>query len=200
MKIIFNNKGYTLIELLAVIIVMVSVGTVITSIMVSALRGGNKSQTTNEVRESGNYVISQMSKMIAYGQTFCGLSVDNNEGTALGDCDVNGANESTYVTDCTTNPSQVYNYVRVKSFDGGKTIFSCPDVAFGTTTISSNSAAMLASSFTITNCSFVSTQPNSSVPPTIDISFTLSESSGVFTEKQAQIPFETSVTIRNIGD
>ncbi len=49
MKKIFSlNNGYTLIELLAVMIILVSAGVVVTSIMVSTLRGGNKSTTTND--------------------------------------------------------------------------------------------------------------------------------------------------------
>lgn len=189
-----NNKGYTLIELLAVIFVMVSVGMVIISIMVSALRGGNKSQTTNQVRESGNYVLSQMAKTITFAKHLDGLS-DGTTDSTTGDL--------VYQTNCVvpsgTTPLQ-YSYIKITSFDGGQTTFSCPDSSAGTTSIASNSAPLLGDNYTVTNCTFTCSQPSISIPPTIDISFTLSQKSGSFTEKQATIPFDTSITIRNFGD
>lgn len=184
MKIKFNNKGYTLIELLAVILVMIAVGTVIMSILVAALRGGNKSQTTNEVRESGNYVISQMSKMITFAKNLDGLSTDG----------------VSYDTSCVLSGSPAptpvpYQYIKITSFDGGITTFSCSGGK-----ISSGSSSMTSPNLTVTNCTFICSQPNASIPPTIDISFTLNENKGSFTEKQASIPFETSITIRNFGN
>jgi len=185
MKKLFNDKGYTLIELLAVIIIMVTVGMIILSILVSALRGGNRSQTTNEVRESGNYVMSQMSKMITFATGLDGLSTD-------GAKDINGDLSNKYdLTKCVSVDQ--YKDIEITSYGGGKTIFSCDG-----NTISANSVAMLSSSFNVSNCAFTCTQPSSSVPPIINISFTISENKGSFTEKQASIPFETSIVIRNL--
>ena len=55
-----NNKGYTIVELLAVVIIMMTTGTIILSILIVSLRGGNKGNTINEIRQSGNYIISQL--------------------------------------------------------------------------------------------------------------------------------------------
>ena len=196
MKKIFNDKGFTLIELLAVIVIMVVVGMIIISILVSALRGGNRSQTTNEVRESGNYIMSQMSKMITFAKHLDGLST--------GATDTSG--NLIYDTNCVlpsvspVPPPTLYLYIEITSFDGGQTTFSCPDPNTHSTTIASNSASLINDNFTVSNCSFICTQASLSTPPTINISFTLSENKGSFTEKQAMIPFDTSVTLRNTGD
>jgi|SRR3989344_3429504 len=185
---IFNsNKGYTLIELLAVIIILVAVGTIITSILVSSLRGGNRSNTVNEVRQNGNHMLSQMSKMIAYAKSFDGVSID-------------GVN---YVKDCvvtippppTPTPTPAsYSYVKITSFDGGQTVFSC-----GNGTIASNGASFInTTNLSVSSCSFSCNQTNFLSAPTIDINFTLSKiNSGFFLENQTTIPFETSVTPRN---
>lgn len=183
----FNNKGYTLVELLAVIIILVSVGMIITAILVTSLRGGNKSNTTNEVRQNGNYILSQMSKMIAYASSFDGVSRDG----------------ITYVTNCSvTQPPLptptlapvVYSYIKITSFDGGQTVFSCTG-----SSIASNGAALTNSSnLNVSSCSFYCNQSNVLASPTINISFILSKSnSGFFVENQTTIPFETSITPRN---
>lgn len=184
---ILNNKGYTLIELLAVIIILVSVGTIITAILVTSLRGGNKSNTTNEVRQNGNYIISQMSKMIAYARSFDGVSTDG----------------VTYTADCTvTQPPAptptfapvLYRYIKITSFDGGQTVFSCT-----ASSIASNGAVLTNSAnLNVSSCSFYCSQANVLAPPTVNVNFTLSKAnSGFFVENQTTIPFETSITPRN---
>lgn len=183
----YSQKGYTLIELLAVIIILVTVGIIITSILVTSLRGGNKSNTINDVRQNGNYVISQMSKMVAYARSFDGVSTD-------------GVN---YVTDCTvvqppaptpTIAPVSYSYIKITSFDGGQTVFSCTG-----SSIASNGASLTNSTnLNVTNCSFYCSQSNVLSPPTINVNFSLSKAnSGFFVENQTTIPFETSITPRN---
>ena len=182
----FKN-GYTLIELLAVIIILVTVGMVITSILVTSLRGGNRSNTTNEVRQNGSYILSQMSKMIAYSRSFDGVSTNGTD----------------YSTDCTViqppvptpSPAPVaYRYIKITSFDGGQTVFSCTG-----SSIASNGAELTNSTnLNLSSCSFYCSQTNVLAPPTIKVNFTLSKTnSGFFVENQTTIPFETSITPRN---
>ena len=63
---------------LVVILIIFSVGILIVSILFSALRGANKTNTIDLVRRNGNSAITQMSKMIRYSQSFDGVSIDNN--------------------------------------------------------------------------------------------------------------------------
>jgi prepilin-type N-terminal cleavage/methylation domain-containing protein len=175
-----NDKGYTLVELLAVMVILVAVGMIITSIMVSSLRGGGKSLTTNDIRQNGDYAISQMSKMIAYAKSFNG---------------VYNATSSTW-TDCVgSSPTDKYDSVRITSFDEGTTIFNCANMV-----LSSNSAALVNPDLDAA-CYFTCSQDSLSTSPTINLYLTLKKRQATgFTllpEAQTIIDFHTSVTLRN---
>lgn len=176
--------GYTLIELLAVMIVMITVGVIVASILVSALRGTNKTNVIEDVRSNGNFTIQQMGKMIGFAQNFSGVSTD-------------GTN---YTTNCTVPPSPQY-YIKIKSFDGKQTIFTCNLLA-NPPTIASNGASFLdTNKVALDSCYFTCSQINISEPPVIGIQFILSQkgTSGFF-ERKATIPFETSVIMRNLNE
>lgn len=185
--------GYTLIELLAVMVVMITVGIIIASILVSALRGTSKTNVIEEIRNNGNFTIQQMGKMIGFAQNFSGASTDN----------------VTYTTNCTAAPSPQYRYIKIKSFDDKETIFSC-DLLRNPPTIASESAncklpncgsLLNTNKVTLDSCHFTCSQINITEPPVIGIQFTLSQktTSGFF-EQKATIPFETSVTMRNLNE
>jgi len=187
-----NSRGYTLIELLAVMLVLTAVGTIIGAIFVSALRGGNKSTTTNDIRQNGNYAITQMSKMIAFAKSFNGIT-DFDRVTH---------------TNCVApeGGAKPYASVTITSFDDGVTTFSCEkDPKTGTYgALASRSGALQPIYLIDTNtinvfpCNFTCTQANLFSPITININMTLQKqvSSG-FSETQTVIPFNTSVTLRN---
>lgn len=65
-----SGAGFTLIELLVVIGVLSVVGSIMTGVVTFSLRGANKTQTIENIRQSGNYTISQMGKTIQYAETF----------------------------------------------------------------------------------------------------------------------------------
>ena len=182
LKIVNCQKGYTLVELLAVLIILVSVGVVITAILVTSLRGGNKSNTTNDVRQNGNHILSQMSKMIAYSKSFDGVSIDGTQ--------------NSYVKDCTAaqmSPT-AYKYIKITSFDSGITTFSCTGA-----TIASNGADLIdTNTLSVSSCNFYCSQTNNISPVSINVTFTLSKkNSGFFVESQTTIPFDTTITPRN---
>lgn len=189
-----NPRGYTLIELLAVVLILTTVGGIVTSIVATSLRGGNRSTTVNEVRQEGNFTITQMAKMIRYAKSFDGISVNGIE----------------YDIDCiiptiTPTPSPTrYKYLRFSNFDGGTTVFSCEDNSSNPKKIGSNSANLISSDrVTIVNdsCYFMCRQDNSALPPSIDIYFTLTASgSSSLVENKSTVPFSTSVIFRNTGD
>jgi type II secretory pathway pseudopilin PulG len=187
MKKFFNKKGYTIIELLAVIVILVAVGTIITSILVTTLRNGGRSNTVNDVRQNGNYIIVQMSKMIAFSRSFDGVSTDGVNFTS--NCVVTNPPAPT------PTPAPIaYSYIKITSFDGGKTVFSCSGG-----TIASNGASLInASDLNVTSCAIYCNQTSNLAVPSLDIKFTLQKrGAALFVENQAIIPFETSVTPRN---
>lgn len=171
------EKGFTLVELLVSMIILITVGTIMVSILVSSLRTGNKSQAINDVRQNGNYAITQMSKTISYAKIFNGISTST-DGTNL-------------VTACDGSTS--YKYIQITSFDNSVTSFSCGDSA-----ILSNGSPLTGSGVSLkaNSCSFICTK-TASGPPIIDIKFTLQEGVNSLIENQSFIPFETSVTLRN---
>ncbi|MCL5434898.1 MAG: type II secretion system GspH family protein [Patescibacteria group bacterium] len=186
-KIKNSGRGYTLVELLAVMSIVIVVGVIAAGILTSSLRGGSKSNVLDNVRQNGNFAITQISKMISYSQNFNGISTDG----------------TFYRTNCTQiippSPSPtptpvVYKFIKITSFDGGQTIFSCNN-----STIASNGASLIdTSSVSVVLCSFSCTQDNFGQAPTIGINLTLSKNNpNNFAEKGAIVPFQTSVTIRN---
>ncbi len=58
------NKGFTLVELLVSIGLVLIIGTVGTSIITSILRSYNKASIINEIEQNGNYVLSLMESQI----------------------------------------------------------------------------------------------------------------------------------------
>lgn len=188
----FNNRGYTLIELLVVMVIMMVIGGIIAAILVSTLRGTNKNNTIDDIRLNGNSVITQVSKMIEFSQSFVGV---NNSGDSV-----------PYSSNCVLSspapsPLPQYKYLRIISFDNAATTFSCSGSPL---TIASNSASLLdtnkvsVSADPTSLCYFTCVQSGATDTPTIGINFTLfQKSSSLFFEKIYSIPFQTSVKIRN---
>ena len=189
------NKGYTLVELLAVIVVMVVVGMIIATIIVSSLRGGNKTSAINEIRDSGNTAMTRMSRAIEFAKNFEGVSETAN-GTFRTDC------LPPDIAPLTPTPPIHYKSVKIRDFDEGESTFSCLG-----TSIASLSAAgtvdlidqsRIASKET--ECYFTCTQAYLSQPPTIGINFTLSKAvDTVFFEQKYSSEFHTSVLMHNLG-
>lgn len=177
----FINKsdGFTLVELLAVMIVFVALSSIITSIIVSALRGNTKTNALNIVQSNGNYAISQITKAIRNATTLlapfpCG----------------------------TVSSPTATSAVKFAFPDGTTSTYSCRD-AQNNLTLSSNSAALIdTTSTSITACSFTCGQDTASSYPIINVDFSLQSktSSGLVEQKASSsaIEFQTSVVIRNL--
>lgn len=178
-----NSKGYTLIELLAVMIIMITVGVIVAAILVSSLRGSSKTNTIDTVRKNGNYTILQISKMLEFAQSFGGIY---------------DSQTSTYKTDC-ANPSVHSSSIKIVSFDNQQTIFSC-NMSANPPTIASNSSTLInTNEVSLTSCYFTCSR-NITVPPTIGINLTLSQKASNTTfEKSQTISFQTSVILRNLN-
>ena len=187
------------------LVVIGSFGSIVVNIITSSFRGTSKTDVINKVRQNGNYAISQMSKMIAYAKSFDGASrigAPNNW-----TCDIVSPPPAP-----TPIPVQ-YKAVKITSFDGGVTTFSCnslldtPSNTIASRSASSNISLIdadptigsVALPLPISNfCYFTCKQEGILNSPTIGIKFTLTSKiiSGI-AEKQASIPFETSIKVRN---
>lgn len=182
------EKGFTLVELLSSIVVLVAVGSVIAGIITSSLRGTNKTTTIENIRQNGNYTLAQMSKNIEYAQVFNGLSND-------------GVN---YVTSCpfSTAPTPApvktsYNFIKVTPLNSSSITYSC---ASQPPALTANNAPLVdANVVSLISCSLSCIQTGSTDVPIIKIEFTLGpkDASNLVEKSTPPILFETSINIRN---
>lgn len=175
-RLIASESGFTLVEMLAVIIVFVFVGGIMLSILVTSLRTSSKTDTLSAVRENGNYVITQMSKTIR---------------------DARGLiSPFPCVTPATVSTITVLNA------DQDQITYTCTSPPSPTpATIASNSATMLdTAAVAVTTCSFTCTQSSESELPIIQINFSLKQQgTSTFAEKTvSNVSFQTSVVMRNV--
>lgn len=185
--------GYTLIEFLVVIVVLIVVGSIVVGVITFSLRGANKTNTIENIRQNGNYVISQMAKDIGYARSFDGLSTDG----------------ITYVTSCpATQPSPTptstnYSYIKVTPFNSSSIIYSCSNVGGLPTVVYQKppglAVSLIPSSIQVSNCSFTCTVTSVTDLPIIKIRFILQPivTSTLVEKFAAPINFETSVSMRN---
>ncbi len=180
-----GQGGFTLIELVVVIAVLVTIGSIAIGTITFSLRGTNKTNTIENIRQNGNYAISQIAKTIEYAQSFDGLSSDG----------------TTYTTSCpitqpTPTPSTSnYSHIRIKSSDSNPIVYHCT----GNTITQNGTSFIDTDTIVVSDCSFTCTVSGTSDVPVIGITFTLSPvgASELVEKSNPPIKFETSVTVRN---
>lgn len=179
-----KNNGYTLVEALVVMIVLITVGGLIFSVLYTTLRGTVKTDTVNNLTQNGDYTMSLMTNLIRNAQNFGGVS--NNGITYQPGC------VAPIVGSGTPTPSPAsYKYIKLNNFDGGTTVFSCTG-----SSIASNSAILIdTTNINLTACSFTCSQNSLFAPPTIGISFTMDSKNGGNTG--ATQTFNETVSMRN---
>lgn len=62
-----KNNGFTLVELIVVVSVMVLLGVIFTQVLVETLRGQNKVRVLNQVKQNGQIVLDKLSASIRQG-------------------------------------------------------------------------------------------------------------------------------------
>lgn len=175
-----SSRGFTLVELLAVIFVFVAISSLIFSILVAVLRGNNKTNNVNLIQSNGDYALTQMAKGIRnatalLAPTNCG-SVDSPTATSA---------------------------VQLSFPDGSVSTYSCKD-ANNAASITSNSAALIdTTAVQVAQCTFTCGQDSPSDYPIIGINFSLQTQSPTgFVDQTASssaVQFQTSVVIRNLA-
>lgn len=200
-----NNKGFTLIELLIVMSVMVIVGGLVAAIMIASLRISNKSTTLNDVRQNGDFAISQMTKIIEYGQ-FLDHVVDS-ANNSFTNCVPADAQNPPPVPP----PAPPYSSVAIVNPDGGQTTFACAGNPANIASQSASATSIISAPVTTTtnlintgavtidpnSCYFTCSQSSVSDSPIIGIHFSLSSKNGNAFAKNSHLDFQTSVLMRN---
>lgn len=189
------QKGFTLVELLASIIVLVALGSIITGIITSSLRGANKTTTVENIRQNGNYAISQMSKTIQYAQTFNGLSNEDDDEKYVLACPFFVEPSPEPVKPVKTD----YKFIKVTSLDRIQTKYNCFNNTLTVGTAEGDPVSLVDDSVVVENCKLSCTQTKSTDVPVIGISFELkSRNPGNLVENNSSsVKFETSVVMRN---
>lgn len=181
MKKFSNQKGYTLIEMVTVGLILVIISGVIAAILASTLRGTNKSKVTSAVSQNGNYALSVVSNMFI--STNSVLSVNGED-----------------VVGCSQNPSG--ESIVLSRVDGGVTTLLC-DLQSDPPTISSNGASLLDTSVVQLDdsktCHFSCLQNgNSYSSPLLEVGFSLKQKGlSIFSDTSSSQDFTTQVLLRN---
>lgn len=101
------EKGFTLLEILVTVSVLMIVGILLTQVFVTTIRTSTKSEIAKEVKQNGDFALDSMTRMIQNAQ------------------DV--------TTDCVDTGS-VGSTITIKNIDGGVTTFECK--SYGNSTAS----------------------------------------------------------------
>lgn len=174
-----RREGYTLMELVVVMILLLVVGALVVGILNSTLRGNAKSKITNDLGQNGNYVLTVITDIILNSQNFKSIT-DSISGTVYTTCTSSGI----------TGPT-----ISLVGFDSGVTNLVCNG-----DTISSNSASLLDISrvkLVPGTCSFTCVQADDYSPPRIDVSFQLQNANGSSSDSYGRATFNTSLSLRN---
>ena len=176
-----NEKGFTLVELLAVLAIFVTIGIFVSSIIVSTLRGNNKTNALAIVQSNGTYALTSMVRLIRTARALqtpvaCGTIANPVSASSLAIKDIDG---NTTTLSCTTNGSTKY--------------------------LASNSATLTDPNLVKwSSCQFTCGRNSGSDYPVIGIDFSLkyiSPGSGNFVEQTASssaVRFQSSVIMRNM--
>jgi prepilin-type N-terminal cleavage/methylation domain-containing protein len=166
------NRGYTLIELMVVVSVMVILVVVAVNLFLTTLVGGGKTNALAEVKQNGDFAITQMEKIVRNGRKL----TTNNESQV-----------------CETGMTSL----GVENNDGGVTIFAAESdrLASSSGQFLTSSTVKVKSDTLVFDCF----RSGSGVPDSIKISFTLTKGeAGVDRpEEIVEAGFQTSVTLRN---
>lgn len=179
-KILNSANGFTLIEMLAVIFVLSTIGVLVAAIITSSLRGTSKTNTITSVRQNGFFAIAQTTKVIQ------------------------NAKKLNDPYPCIAPPSPTpalppSSSISITSSDGVTTEIACNSGS--PPTIALNNQSLLdTETVSLLTCSLTCSQAGVNDPPIIGISFTLIQKRETdFFEQTASIPFQTSVVMRNLN-
>jgi type II secretory pathway pseudopilin PulG len=178
------HHGFTLIEVLIVMLVLVTIGSIILSIFVIALTGASKTRNQQIVRENGNFAISQISKQIQYAKQFKYVQVgDDTSGDQL--------------TNCVGSSAEKYTAVSVTSFDDTDAVFACVNIPNGANTVatiaSAGASLVNTNKVYVHDCYFTCKQDSIAEPPTIGIHLEIAPNA----TKKNPVLFEASIVPRN---
>lgn len=181
--------GFTLVELLVGLLLILTIGTIVFSIFTATLRGTNKSLSLNALRQSGSTAMDQISRGIRNAREFNGVSLNG----------VDTFSEYCLVPDGQTEPTQ-YKAVMVTTFDDEEVVYRCPiNQEQG---MYENFTPLMDTETVVVNpqsaCFFTCIQSTTAGVPTIGIHFVLTPKIQTGSaDTESRLEFDTRVSPRN---
>jgi prepilin-type N-terminal cleavage/methylation domain-containing protein len=170
-----KTAGFTLVEVLVVILSFGILAVVGSSLFISILKGAAKAEIEKEIKQNGDYAINVMERMIRNAREISSCSSSSIR--------IKNPDGSNTTFSCLVNNSQVASIASNSAFLTGRNVTL--DSSGGTNCFSPNLSP---------NLTFSCTSDN---PPKVSISFTLyQKGSTVRPEERAQAKFETTVSLR----
>lgn len=180
-----NILGFTLVEILVGISIIITASTIVIAILVSSFRTSSKTTSGDIVRQNGNNAITLLSKKIQFADGFGGVSLV--------------LDPTKYITSCVALGSQSYNYLKILTGNEEK-IISCDDTK-GILIDDKPLFDQKRVSLVPGSCKFTCSQKDLKNTPVIGINFSLksgmSSASNALPEKNTTIDFKTSIKMRN---
>lgn len=190
----YYKRGFTLVELIAVIGILVILSSVVVGVMTSTLRGSNKATITNAVSYNGDYALTTASSAIVNSNKI--NSLIDTSGTsrpltyfgaplALSLIEVEDFDKSRVIVECTADNRFIITRWQAVSTGPIPTpavrdLINTSDVKIKASTCKINY---------IRNLSYDT--------PQVEIAFTIEQTGTPLYESQAQASFKTRVTLRN---
>ncbi len=142
------KKGYTLIEILVVVVVFAVISLIATQTVILILRGTKKAESVSKVRQNLDYAMGSMERQLRSARSITSA--------------------------CNNSASSQINFI---DQSGNVNSFSCvgTNQTGSASSVASSSADLTSSDITISSCSFVCAPATSNSPPSVTLSVTGSD-------------------------
>ena len=176
-----KNRGFTLVELLISIAIIITSATIVVMIITASYRSSNKTNTIDLVRQAGNLSLTQLTKMIQFADDFQSATDDSGDEVAF--CPVDdGASAIDFKT------------IEIVSGGSVKSI-SCNDNG----SLSLNDRPLIDDNeYYMNGCRLTCSQKKYSESPIIGVSFKLYKE-GYQAESGAGVSFTQKIKMRNLN-
>jgi prepilin-type N-terminal cleavage/methylation domain-containing protein len=170
-----QETGFTLVEILVVILIFGLIGTVVSATFFTSLKGASRTETVKDVKQNGDYALSVMEQNLRNAETIR-TACTGNQSTQIQFTPQGSSVITTY--NCTGAPFRISEQIGTDP----ATFLTNTSVTLG--------------SCSITNLSFTCTSGSDGKPQDIIIQFTLSDVAGSGIGSTSQT-FRTQVSLRN---